>query len=241
MYFAPSWALQARKARDISEALSKESKLSIKPRIAKSYPQILDAFTRDEPVLVYVGSFVQAILKARDLSVPIGQGITGKHQYASVLIAPEAAGSDPVEIVKNCGLKVAYAKGASSGESGAQAATGGQASLATNSHSASLNALKAGKAKCAFVKDHWWEDNGSKYPGMKMHKYPGVSDKQNPDFVLSANKAVGENDIIRIKMATGKTASAFGVATFRELSPDALSASLELMRMGKIDPLKYTW
>lgn len=62
-----AWKNKPDQARIIAQALSEQSALQIKPRIAKNYPEILKAFSSDQSNLVYIGSFVQAIIKARRL------------------------------------------------------------------------------------------------------------------------------------------------------------------------------
>lgn len=241
LYYPPEWKNDAPKAKEIAETLGQSSGLEIQPRIANSYPEIVDAFAKSEPTLVYVGSFVQALLHARGQSVPLLQAINGKELYTSVLIAPKSAGNDPVAIVKEAGADVAYAKGASSGESGAKAATEGAAAIAANNHSAAVNAVKAGKAKCAFVKNWWWEANKANFEDMEKFDFPGVSDHKNSDNVLSANKSVSAEDTAKIKAAALSNAKVFGVDSLAEFNPAALDPTLDLMKKAKIDPQNYTW
>jgi hypothetical protein len=240
LYYPPEWTDKAPQAKAIAEALSQGSGMVIQPRIAHSYPEIVETFAKNQPLLIYVGSFLQALLHARGL-VPIVQAIDGKEFYTSILIAPSSAGTDPVAIVKNAGSLVSYSKGTSSGESGAKAATGGEAAIATNNHGAAVSAVKLEKAKCAFVKNWWWEGNKAKYEGMNKFDYPGVSDHKNPDNVLSANRLVSSGDIGKLKAAAMKNPEVFQVKTFNEFAPALLAPSLHLMRMGKIDPKTYTW
>ena len=88
-WFPPGWKTKGSAARAITETLSQKSGLDIKPRIAKSYPEILEAFSSDNPSLVYVGSFVQAIINARNLGTPLAQNINGKELYSGVLVYPK--------------------------------------------------------------------------------------------------------------------------------------------------------
>lgn len=241
LYFPPEWADRPPQAKAIAEALAKEGGLDIQPRIAQSYPELVAAFPQKEPVLVYVGSFVQALLYARALSSPLMHAIDGKQFYTSILIAPTSSGTDPVAIVKDAGAAVSYSKGTSSGESGAKATTGGKAEIAANNHQAAINAVKAGRAKCAFVKNWWWEGNKGKIDGMNRLEYPGVSDLKHPDNVLSANRAVSPKDISKIKESVVKLSTVFGVQSFSEFDPALLEPTLSLMKKGKIDPQTYTW
>ncbi|MBF0496094.1 MAG: PhnD/SsuA/transferrin family substrate-binding protein [Deltaproteobacteria bacterium] len=239
LFYPPGY--DAPQAKAITEALSQSSGLKIRPQIAKSYPDIMDTFKKPEPVLVYIGSFVQAMLYAQGLSVPLVQAIDGKEFYSSILIAPATAGKDPVAIIKDAGAAVAYTKGASSGELGAKAATGGQANIPTNNHMAAANAVKVNKAKAAFVKNWWWEANKNKYDGLVGLDFPGVSDHRNPDNILSANKAISPEDLTKIKTAAMTNAMAFSAIELKEFSPTLLQPTLDLMKKAKIDPLTYTW
>ena len=76
-WFSPGWKTKAIQAKAITQALSEKSGLAIRPRIAKSYPEVLTAFATDKPNLVYVGSFVQSIIAARKLGTPLAQNTNG--------------------------------------------------------------------------------------------------------------------------------------------------------------------
>jgi ABC-type phosphate/phosphonate transport system substrate-binding protein len=241
LYFPPNWKDDAPKAKGIAEAMSRVSGLTIQPRIANSYPEIIEAFAKGQPVLTYAGSFVQAVLHGQGLSSPLLQGVDGRESYTGVFIAPKSSGSDPVKIVKEAGEEIAFSKAASSGESAAMAATGGKAAIPTNSHAAAVNAVKVNKAKGAFVKDWWWEDNKAKYEDMAKFDYPEVSSYKNPDNILSASKSIPTMDMNQIKNAALKNAAAFGVKEFREVSASQLEPSLALMNKGKINPATYKW
>ena len=169
-WFPPSWKAKPQKAKAITMALSEKSGLTINPRIAKSYPQIVASFTEKEEVLVYVGSFVQAIINRRDIGIPLVQAQNGKEMYGSWMVLPKDG--DPAKILSEHAENVAYCMGASSGESGAKAATKGKAQFATKNHGASANAVKVGKASAGFVKSWWWKANGDKYPTLKAHPDP---------------------------------------------------------------------
>lgn len=239
-WFPPGWKKKASQAREIAKALSDESGFRVRPRIAKSYPEILEAFSGNEPNLVYVGSFVQAIINARDLGTPLAQNINGKEMYSGVLVYPKA--EDPQSILQKDASQIAFAVGASSGESSAKAATGGKASVGTANHAASCAAVKAGRASAAVVKNWWWENNSSNYPDLAMYEVPGVSVKKNPDNVLTASKEVPAEMKREIQAAAIKQSSAFGSnAKMQPFSASNLAFSLELMQKGKINPKTYSW
>lgn len=239
LWFAPGWKTKVKQAKSITAALSKNSGIDIKPRIAKSYPEILNEFSKDKASLVYVGSFVSAIIRARGLGEGLLQGVTGKEMYSGVFIYPE--NMDPKNILKNDPKKIAFAVGASSGESSAKAATAGKAAIKTRNHAATLGAIMAGKAKAGMVKNWWWEGNSKHYAGMAMYRVPGISEEKNPDNVLSASKAVSAADRAKIKSAAKASKAAFQVKEMGDFDPATLDFSLSLMKKGNINPKNYSW
>ena len=238
-WFPPGWKNKADKARVIVQALGEQSGLQIRPRIAKSYPEILAAFSTDQQNLVYVGSFVQAIIKARKLGTPLIQTVNGKEFYSGILVYPK--GGDPAAILKNNPEKIAFAVGASSGESSAKAATGGKAAMGVANHGAACAAVVAGKAKAGVIKNWWWESNKAKFPTLEVYEIPNVSLKKNPDNVLTASKAVPIDTMMKITAAASNSKEAFGAKEMKPFDGDTLAFSLGLMKKGKIDPLAYTW
>jgi len=238
-WFPPDWSAKADQAREIVTALNKGSGLDIRPRIARSYPEILTAFSSDEQNLVYVGSFVQAIIKARDLGTPLVQTVNGKELYAGILVYPR--GENPAAILENHAEQIAYAVGASSGESAAKAATGGRAAMAVPNHGAASAAVVAGKAKGALVKNWWWDDNQEKFPTLASYEIPGISIRQNPDNVLTASKAVPAQVREKIIAAAMAGKEVFGGSEMAPFDGSGLDFSLELMKKGNIDPRTYTW
>ena len=238
-WFPPGWKTKAKQAKAITDALSEKSGISVQPRIAKSYPQILTAFSSGKPALVYVGSFVQAIIHARGIGTPLVQSVNGKELYAGILIYPK--GKDPEAILKNSPEKVAFALGASSGESSAKAATGGKASFPTPNHNATAGAVKAGKAEAGVVKNWWWEKNKQKFPKLDSYMIPGVSEIKNPDNVLTASKSVPDEVGKKIIDAAIAAKDTFGADQMVPFDASRLQFSLTLMKQGNIDPLGYKW
>lgn len=239
LWFPPGWKAKAAKARTLTTALADKSGLQIRPRIANSYPDILRAFSSNKPNLVYVGSFVQAIIRARDLGEGLVQNANGKQFYSGVMVYKK--GSDPVAILSNHPAEVAYAVGASSGESSAKAASAGQAAVPTKNHGATCGAVKVGKAKAGVVKNWWWDGNKQKFPGLDMYLIPGVSEQKNPDNVLTASKSVPADVKAKITAAAKASKEAFGATEMVDFDPATLDFSLSLMAKGKIDPQTYSW
>jgi ABC-type phosphate/phosphonate transport system substrate-binding protein len=238
-WFPPGWKSKGKQAKAIAQALTEESGITVKPRIARGYPDILRAFASDDQNLVYVGSFVQAIIQARGLGVPLVQNVNGKEMYGSWMVYPES--ENPQAILANYPDKVAFAIGASSGESGAKAGTNGKASIGVPNHGAAVGAVKAGKAKAAFVKNWWWKGNAKKFKGMAVYQVPGVSDLKNPDNVLTASTAVPEDLRKKIAQAAAAAKDAFGAPQMATFDVATLDFSWGLMEKGKIGPSNYSW
>jgi len=238
-WFPPSWLAKSSQAKVITDALSDHSGLTIRPRIAPSYPEILRSFASDQANIVYVGSFVQAIIKDRGIGVPLAQNKNGKEFYSGVLVYPK--GLDPAAILKNDPEKIAFAKGASSGESSAKAATVGKAAMPTPNHDATCKAVEAGAAKAGVVKNWWWEANKQNHPGLDMYKIPDISIEKNPDNVLTASNAISAEDRQKIVAAAIAAKNTFGAPEMVPFDASSLDFSIELMKKGNIDPHNYQW
>lgn len=238
-WFPPDWSSKAQQAQDITKALSDKTGLAIKPQIAKSYPEIIKAFSTSDQNLVYVGSFVQAIIKARDLGTALVQNIDGKDLYSGVMVYTK--GRNPKDILKNSPAEIAFAKAASSGETAAKAATDGKANMAKANHGEACDAVAAGRAQAAVVKNWWWEKNKDKYPTLDMYKIPGISIDKNPDNVLTASKSIPADVQAKISTAAIASNAAFGALKMVPFDPSRLAFPLELMQKGHIDPKNYTF
>lgn len=239
--YPPEWSADAARTKAIAEALSQGTGITIRPLIADTYTQLVEAFSQKKPVLGYLGSFAQAVLFSRGLYVPILQGVDGEEFYTSVMIVPESAAGDPFQIIRKAGSEVAYCVGTSSGESGAKAATQGKAALAFSTHEASVNAVITGEAQAAFVKDKWWESKKDEYKGLKCVHYPVISSYRHPARILCANKFVSDQDRSMIKKAALNSEAAFGVKSFNEVQSSIIEQTLALMRKAGINPSTYSW
>ncbi len=236
-WFPPEWRSKASQAKAIADALSKESGLEVRPRIAESYPQIIDAMQSGEPALTYAGSFVQAVIAARNAGTPLVQGVDGKELYGGVCVA--LAGETAQKVLFEAPTEVAYAAGATSGEVCAKAATGGKASVPVANHNAACSAVMSGKAKAAFVKNWWWEANKDKFPKLAATPIAGISEEKNPDNVLTASKAVSLEQRGMLKLAATKCADVMGVKSVREFPADGLAFTAALAGKAKLSLADY--
>jgi ABC-type phosphate/phosphonate transport system substrate-binding protein len=238
-WFPPHWLTAGPQAKAITDALSGHSGILITPRIARNYREMLEAFTAEEYVLAYAGSFVQAIIISRDLGLPLVQNVNGKHMYSGMMIYPK--GEDPQSILEKYPEQIAYTIGASSGESCAKAATGGKAAIGVVSHSAAAGSVKVGKARAAFVKNWWWDENRDKFPELVEYKVPEISLEKNPDNVLTASKSVPPDLMEKIKTAAIASKAVFEADQMAPFDKSQIQFSIELMKKGKIDPMSYEW
>ena len=227
------------KAIAITNALSQGTSAIVQVKIARNYPELLDAFAAKPEALVFTGSFTAAVLQARGLAVPLVQKIDGKELYAGVLIYPK--GENPAALLNNFPAEISYAVGASSGESSAKAATEGKAKIGVRDHLWALAALKAGNARAAVVKNFWWEANKKNYPEFDMYEIPEISLPRNPDNILMAATAVSEENRGKLTQAAIAGKKAFSANEMKRIEAKDLEFTLNLMRKGGIDPNTYTW
>jgi hypothetical protein len=242
IWFPPEWKDNAQnfaQAQAIAEALSKGSGETIQPNIARTYVEILSVFSNDQPALLYAGSFVQAMIRARGQGVTLAQCVNGKEFYGGVMIYPR--GQNPNAILAEFPGEIAYAVGASSGESSARAATGGKAAIKLPNHKFAAEAVKAGRAKGAFVKNWWWEANKATYPELDATSVPGVSDTKNPDNILTGTNTVSPGIRQKVLEAAIASKDVFKASEMVPFDGKALDFSLMLMKKGSIDPLTYSW
>lgn len=239
LWFPPEWKTKADQAKQIADALGKGADVQVSPRLATSYPEIIQAFGNPGAEALYGGSFVTAILKARDLGVPLVQNVDGKEFYSGVMVYPK--GENAEAILTGSPEQIAFAAAASSGESSAKAATGGKAAVATQNHGASCGAVKAGKAKAAFVKNFWWDSNKQNFPDFEMYKVPGISEEKNPDNVLTVSKDTPPDVAQKLAAAAKQAKEAFGSPNMADFDAAKLDFSLGLMQKGGIDPATYKW
>jgi ABC-type phosphate/phosphonate transport system substrate-binding protein len=229
----------ASKSKAITDAISKGAGVTVNARVAANYPELLRALGEDKPQLAYVGSFASVIIKVKNLGTSLVQKVDGRELYSGIMVHPK--GKDPLEILKNSPTQIAFAVGATSGESSAKAATAGKAAITVKDHMAAANAVKAGKAKAAFVKNFWWADNKDKFPELVMFAVPGVSEPKNPDNILWASKAVPIAEMSKLAAAAKAAKETFGAQDMKSFDARSLSFTQALMKQGSIDPKAYTW
>jgi ABC-type phosphate/phosphonate transport system substrate-binding protein len=239
LWFPPAWAGREAEARAIAQTLSTEAEVEIRAEIAKNYPEILSAFESGAPALVYAGSFVQTLIHLRQLGRVLVQSVNGREFYSGVLIYP--ADADPEDRLSRFPERVAFAVGASSGESSAKAATEGKAAIGVASHWEAARAVASGRAKAAFVKNWWWEDHRKKFPGLNMKSVPGISENKNPDNLLAASQSVPPETVSAIIQTTLVNPDLFGGQQMVLFDLSDLIFPKTLMKRAGIDPAAYQW
>jgi len=239
LYFPPIWKEKPKAANKIAHELSLGIGIKIIPQIADCYPEILTALSQKKPVLAYVGSMVQTIVWLRKLGTPLVQAHNSKENYGGLMIVPK--GVSATGILQDYPAEIAYTVGATSGEVCAKAATNGKASIAVTDHAAALDAIRNGKAKAAFVKNTWWNENINNYSEFEAYTIPGISEYKNADNVLFVSNFVTpeiKSLILRKAIKNPQIFNADNVTTFVS---SEISYTLKLMKKAGIDPLTYSW
>lgn len=239
LWFPNSWAEKSTAAQKIADELGLRSGLRIVPHIADNNPEILTALTGQEPGMAYVGSMVAAVIWSRRLAQPLFQALDGHHLYAGVMIFPR--GRDPREILRDDPEAIAYNIGYTSGEVCAKAASGGRASLGVTSFAASADAVRSGKAKAAFVKDFWWDENKRNFSKLDSAFLPGISESKNPDNVMLVSVLVAPEVRAMILDAAYHSPHLFNANLVVPFDSSSLDHTLSLMKKAGIDPLTYRW
>jgi ABC-type phosphate/phosphonate transport system substrate-binding protein len=239
IYFPPDWKNQPERAAKIAEGLTQEAGIKINPYIADCYPEILTALTQKQPIFAYVGSMVQSIVYARQLGAPLVQALDHKHFYSGIMLFPK--GMSPTAILNENPALIAYTVGATSGEVCAKLATVGKASIAVDDHHAAAEAIRTGRAKAAFVKNTWWEENKNNYPKLDSYNLPGISEVKNADNVLLASKFVSPDVKSALMSATLRRPELFDADLIVPFDSSSLIFTLDLMNKAGVDPLTYTW
>ncbi len=197
-------------------------------RVAKNYPEAVQLFQSGSADGIFAGSFVAAILIKKGLVKPVARPVTpaGGSTYRALVVAKEGTkafkGLDDWK-----GKKVAYSALASSGEVYARTLLPpGDApdkhfvQIIAPSHQAALNAVQAGQADYAVVKNTIWDP--AKYPGLAV---VGGDDEENPDRTLvlgnAAHATYGEelkSILVKLGKDNGEKAAAvknaFGCSGF---------------------------
>jgi ABC-type phosphate/phosphonate transport system substrate-binding protein len=239
LWYPPSWKSKQAHSLYIAQSLSKTSGHKIIPKVARSYPELLEDFSSNTKNIVYVGSFVQALIKARGIGTPLVQTLNGRDFYSGIMIYP--LGGEPEAILRDFPEQITYAKGSSSGESSAKAATNGKAMRGIASHRAAADLVAFGKKKAAFVKNWWWQSNKENYPMLSEYNVPGVSIAKHADNVLTASKSIPDSILPDIINAAIISKDAFGASSVVVFDESKLNFSLDMMKKAGIDPLTYSW
>ncbi len=241
LIFPPEWLDRGLKAKNIASELSIRTGLTIQPVLAESYPEIIEAFSKKEPVLGYFGSFVHAILYSRNLCVPVAQGGDGHEFYNGIMIVPRDEAYDPFTIIERAGTKVAFCYGTSSGEGAAKAASKRKAALGYDSHQAVVDAVRDGTAKAAFVKNWWWEENKARYEDLKSINHPIISSYKHPDNILCVSRFFPSEYLLKFRKEIVNCHAVFGVKFFYEVRAGIIEQTFELLSLAGIDPVAYKW
>jgi ABC-type phosphate/phosphonate transport system substrate-binding protein len=168
------------------------------------YPAAARMFASGEVDAMFSGSSVAGIFILKDLASPLVRPMTkeGTSTYHADIIAPAGSPKFAGNGDYFKGKKVIFTALASSGEvfyhSIPNIKSVKAVLLKAASHSAAIDALSAGSADVAIVKNHVWEKAKAKYPKLTL---VGEDDEENPDGTLIVSKKADAKVVSKVSAA----------------------------------------
>jgi ABC-type phosphate/phosphonate transport system substrate-binding protein len=214
---------------------------------AKDYPAAAKMFASGEVDAMFSGSSVAGIFILKDLASPLVRPLTkeGTSTYHAVLIAPAGSPKFTGQGDYFKGKKVIFTALASSGEIFYHSVPGTKPVKATllkaASHGAAIDALSAGSADVAIVKNHVWEKAKAKYPKLTL---VGKDDEENPDGTLIVSKKADAKVVLKVSAALlevkdDPSAKAvrdeLGIKGYIKTTPSDFKHTMELLKRAGVD------
>jgi ABC-type phosphate/phosphonate transport system substrate-binding protein len=221
---------------------------------AKDFRDAAEKFRKGEANAMFAGSFVAAVLVKKGLAVPVVRPVDtdGASTYKALVIARKTAPAFKGVADFN-GKKVAYCSMASSGEIFALSMIEGKnpdgifTPVKVPRHDMALDAVKAGGADYAIVKNTAWDPQ--KYPELVV-VYSDI--EENPNTTLILSKSVYNHDGAAIEKAllaiendkseaAKEVKSNFNITKFTKTTEKNFGHTYEIIKKAKIDPQKYNF
>ena len=192
-----------------------------------NYKSTAELFARGEADGMFGGSGISSSLILRGLAVPSVRAVDQKGvcSYAAVVIAPKGSARFDGTARYFDGKRVIFAPLASAGELFFRSlgSSSPAAALKAASHGAAIDALARGQADVAVVKNHVWESEQAKFPGLEL---VGADAGANPDGTFIVSK--------RLDPARAKAVAAALVGLKGDASAPAAAARASLKVEGYI-------
>lgn len=216
---------------------------------AMDYPAAAKMFASGEVDAMFSGSSVAGIFILKDLALPLVRPLAkeGTSTYHAVIIAhagsPKFTGRGDYFI----GKRVIFTALASSGEVFYHAVAGSKSAKATllkaASHGAAIDALSAGSADVAIVKDHVWEKDRARYPNLTM---VGYDEEENPDGTLIVSKRADAKVVAKVSAAlleirddasapAKAVRSELGIKGYIKTTPADFKHTMELLKRAGVN------
>lgn len=171
---------------------------------ATNYPAAADMFASGKVDAMFSGSAIAGIFIMKDLAAPMVRPVSkeGYSTYSAVMIAPKGSPKFSGNAAYFKGKKVIFSALASSGEVYYRSLPNIRSVNATlqkaASHGAAIDALSAGVADVAIVKNRVWDHQKSKYPNLIV---VGQDDEENPDNTLIFSRKADSPTVSKVQSA----------------------------------------
>jgi len=216
---------------------------------APDYPSAAKMFASGEVDAMFSGSSIAGIFILKDLASPLVRPVTkeGTTTYHADIIAPAGAPKFTGQADYFKGKRVIFTALASSGEvyyhSIPNIKSANAVLLKAASHGAAIDALSAGSADVAIVKNHMWGKVKAKYPQLTL---VGVDYEANPDGTLIVSKKADAKSVAKVSAAlleikddpsaqAKAVRSELGIKGYIKTTPADFKHTMELLKRAGVD------
>ena len=216
---------------------------------ATSYPAAARMFASGEVDAMFSGSAIAGIFIIKDLATPLVRPINkeGYSTYHATILARSGSPKFTGSANYFNGKKVVFTPLASAGEIFYHSIAGIKSAKATilkaASHGAAIEALSNKSADVAIVKNHVWNKEKNKYPGLMI---VGEDNEENPDGTLIVSKKANARIASRVSAALlalkeDKSQEAraardeLGVESYIKTTTSDFKHTLELLKKAGVD------
>ena len=200
---------------------------------ATNFSAAADMFASGKVDAMFSGSSVAGIFIMKDLATPLVRPVNtdGTSTYSAVIIAPKGSPKFSAKADYFKGKRVILTPLASSGEiyyhSIPNIKSAGATIEKAASHGAAIDALAAGKADVAIVKNRVWDRQKGKYPNLVL---VGRDNEENPDSTLIVSNKADAQTVSKVKAAL--------LALKGDMSPQTQEIRKEMDIQGYVETTK---
>lgn len=235
----------ARKAQPLLEHLAAKG-IQATFVTAPDYAAAADLFAQAKVDAMFGGSGIAGAMILKELAVPLVGAIAaeGPSTYHAVIVAPRGGPRFDGTGTLFAGKRVIFSALASAGEFFFQSLRPPTSAvpLRAASHGAALDALARGQADVAVVKNHVWNKERAKYPGLEQ---VGEDTGENPDGSLIVSRRLSPElarQLEAVLLALGADASptataakgSLRIAGYTRLTEKEFAHTLDMLRKAGV-------